>query len=161
MRRRARERQNKKEDRRLILKKLGAALLLSFRGCTAKNGLYEKGARGNWGHREAQQPFRPNPSGVVERTTTMRQLLIGAAKFCSLYILYCVHDRNFALYYSEILESIRVVGTDKRSVLMITVKVTLKSELVEDREGKFALYRVICCCDNMLLSRAVIRSHTV
>ena len=44
---------------------------------------------------------------------------------------------------------------------MIRVKVNSKSELVEDREGKFALYHVICCCDDMLLSRAVICGHTV
>ena len=43
---------------------------------------------------------------------------------------------------SERLESIRVVGTDRRSVLMIKRKVNSKLELVEDREGKFAIY---CC----------------
>ena len=37
---------------------------------------------------------------------------------------------------------------------MIRVKVNSKSELVEDRERKFALYRVICCCDDRL-SRAI------
>ena len=54
--------------------------------------------------------------------------------------LYCTYDRNFALHYSERLESIRVLEMDRRSVLMIRVKVNSKSELVEDREGKFALY---------------------
>ena len=44
---------------------------------------------------------------------------------------------------------------------MIRVKFNSKSELVENREGKFALYHVICCCDDMLLSRAVICGHTV
>ena len=39
---------------------------------------------------------------------------------------------------------------------MIRVKVNSKSELVEDREGKSALFRVICCCDDRLLLRAVI-----
>ena len=38
---------------------------------------------------------------------------------------------------------------------MVRVKVNLKSELVENREGKSALYGVICCCDDRLLSRAV------
>ena len=51
--------------------------------------------------------------------------------------------------------------TDRRSVLMIRVKVNSKSKLVEDREGKFALYCVICCCDDRLLLRVVICSHTV
>ena len=58
-------------------------------------------------------------------------------------------------------ESIRVLGTDRKSEMMIRVKVNSKSELVEDREGKSALYGVICCCDDMLSSRAVICSHTV
>ena len=44
---------------------------------------------------------------------------------------------------------------------MIGVEVNSKSELVEDREGKSALYGVICCCDDRLLSRAEICSHTV
>ena len=44
---------------------------------------------------------------------------------------------------------------------MIGVKVNSKSEFVEDREGKSALYHLICCCDDRLLSRAVICGHTV
>ena len=40
--------------------------------------------------------------------------------------------------------------------MMIRVKVNSKSELVEDREGKSALCGVICCCDDRLLSRAVV-----
>ena len=51
----------------------------------------------------------------------------------------------------------RVLRKDRRFVMMIRVKVNSKSELVEDREGKSALYGVICCCDHRLLSRAVIR----
>ena len=47
-----------------------------------------------------------------------------------------IYDRNLAFYYSERLESIRVLGTDRRSVLMIRIKVNSKSELVEDRERK-------------------------
>ena len=45
--------------------------------------------------------------------------------------------------------------------MMIRVKVNSKSKLVEDGEGKSALYGVICCCDDKLLSRAVIWNHTV
>ena len=41
------------------------------------------------------------------------------------------------------------------------IQCTTKSELVEDREGKSALYGVICCCDNRLLSRAAVCGHTV
>ena len=36
--------------------------------------------------------------------------------------------------------------------MMIRVNVNLKSELVEDREGKSTLYGVICCSDDRLLS---------
>ena len=35
---------------------------------------------------------------------------------------------------------------------MIREQANSKSELVEDRDGKSALYRVICCCDDRLLS---------
>ena len=49
--------------------------------------------------------------------------------------------------------------TDRKSVMMIRVKVNSKSEIVEDREGKSALYGVICDCDNRLLSRAVVCGH--
>ena len=46
---------------------------------------------------------------------------------------------------------------------MIRVKVNSKSELhvVENREGKSMLYGVICCCDDRLLSRAVICGRTI
>ena len=71
----ARERQ-KRENRRPILKKLCAALLQSFREQHGKN--MKGNARGNWDPREGQQPFQPNPNGVGDRTTMLRQLLIGA-----------------------------------------------------------------------------------
>ena len=45
--------------------------------------------------------------------------------------------------------------------MMIRAKVNSKSELVEDREGKSALFGVICACDDRLLSRAVTYGHTV
>ena len=34
---------------------------------------------------------------------------------------YCIYDRNLALHYSKTLESIRVVETDRKSVLIIRV----------------------------------------
>ena len=52
-------------------------------------------------------------------------------------------------------------GTDRKSVMMIRVKVNSKSELVEDREGESTLYSLICCCDERLLSRAIVCGHTV
>ena len=75
--------------------------------------------------------------------------------------IYYIDDRNFALHYPKRSKSIRVLGTDRRSVIMVRVKVNSKSELVEDREGKSAIYGVIRCCDDRLLSRAVICGHTV
>ena len=74
---------------------------------------------------------------------------------------YYIYDRNFALHYPKRSESIRVLWTDKRFVMMIRVRVNSKSELVENRERKSALYGVICCCDDRLLSRAVICGHTI
>ena len=66
----------KRENRRPILKKLYAALLRSFRGQHSEK--IKGSARGNWDPRESQQPFRLNPNGAGDRTTTLRRLLIGA-----------------------------------------------------------------------------------
>ena len=82
-RRRARLRQErrKSENRRPILKMLCAALLRSFRGQHSEK---MESARGNWDPREGEQPFRPNPNGAGDRTTTLRRLLIGADELFSL-----------------------------------------------------------------------------
>ena len=77
-----------------------------------------------------------------------------------MYILQYIYDRNFALHYPKRSESIRVLGTDRKSEMMIKVNVKSKSELVEDRKEKSAPYGVICCCDDRLLSRAVICGDT-
>ena len=74
---------------------------------------------------------------------------------------YYIYDKNFALHYPKRLESIHVLRTDRRSVMMIGVEVNSKSELVKNKEGKLTLFGVFCCCDDMLLSRAVICGHTV
>ena len=80
----------------------------------------------------------------------------AAVDWCSSILLalhvHTIYDRNFALHYPKRSKSIRVLRTDRRSVMMIRVNVNLKSELVEDREGKSTLYGVICCCDNRFLS---------
>ena len=81
--------------------------------------------------------------------------------FARFTCIYYIYDRNFVLHYPKRSELIRVLGTDRKSVMMIRVKVNSKSELVEDREGKSALYGVICCCDDRLLSGALICGHTV
>ena len=68
--------QEKRENRRPILRKLCAALLRSFRGQQSEK--MKGSARDNWDPREAQQPFRTNPNGNRDRNTTLRRLLIGA-----------------------------------------------------------------------------------
>ena len=65
----------KRENRQPILRKLCDALLRSFRGLHSEK--MKESARGNWDPQEGQQPFRPNPNGIVDRTTTMRRLLSG------------------------------------------------------------------------------------
>ena len=59
--------------------------------------------------------------------------------FARFTFTYYTYDRNFALHYPKRSESIRVLRTDRRFVMMIRVKVNSKSELVEDREGKSTL----------------------
>ena len=75
---RAGQEKRKRENRRPILKKLCVALLRSFREQHSEK--MKGSARGNWDPREGQQPFRPNPNMVGDRTTTLRRLLIGADK---------------------------------------------------------------------------------
>ena len=57
--------------------------------------------------------------------------------------MYCIYDRNFALHYSERLESIRVLGTDRRSVLMIRVKFNSKSYGLNLRSIKLTVVKVV------------------
>ena len=75
-----------------------------------------------------------------------------------MYILY-MRSKFRTLLSKKI--GVSVLWTGRKSVMMLRVKVYSKSELVENREGKSALYGVICCCDDRLLSRAVICDHTV
>ena len=81
--------------------------------------------------------------------------------FARFTCIYYIYDRNFGLHYPKRFESIRVLGTDRKFVMMIRVKVNSKSKLVENRERKSALNGVICCCDDRLLSKAIICGHTV
>ena len=76
-----------------------------------------------------------------------------------MYILYI--RQKFRTSLSKKIGVNTCLGTDRKSVMMSRVKVNSKSELVENREGKLALYGVISCCDDRLLSRAVLCGHTV
>ena len=90
----------------------------------------------------------------------LRRLLIGAIQFCLLYIYIVYIRQKFCTSLSKKIEVNTCFG-DRQKVMMIRAKVNSKSELVEDRKGKSVLYDVICCCDDRLLSRAVICGHTV
>ena len=50
------------------------------RAARRKNGLCEGSARGNRDSRKDQQPFRPNPNGVGDRTTLLKRVFIGAGR---------------------------------------------------------------------------------
>ena len=76
-----------------------------------------------------------------------------------MYILYI--RQKFRTSLSKKIGVNTYLGTDRKSEMMIRVKVKSKSELVEDREEKLALCGVICCRDDRLLSRAVTCRHTV
>ena len=99
MRRRARERQEKREDKRSILKRLRAALLRSFRGQHGEKMVCVGGStRGNWDPREGQQPFRLNQKGVGEGTTTLRRMMIGEVQFRLLWVLYILQKFPTSLF---------------------------------------------------------------
>ena len=87
--------------------------------------------------------------------------MIGVVQFCSLYLYILYIRQKFCTSLSKKIGVNTYLGMDRKSVMMIRVKVNSKSELVEDREEKSALYHVICCCDDRLLSRAVTCGHTV
>ena len=67
-----------------------------------------------------------------------------------------IQSRVSALRYSEGLESIRAVGTNGRTVLMIRVKVEYR---IERENPRYIV--VICCCNDRLFSRVVVYGHTV
>ena len=79
----------KSENRRPILRKLCAALLRSFMG--QHSDKMKGSAWGNWDPREDQQPFRPNPNGVGDHTTTLRWLLIGAGS-CDFLLQFVINN---------------------------------------------------------------------
>ena len=77
--------------------------------------------------------------------------MIGAVQFCSLYIYILYIRQKFRTSLSKKIVVNTCLGTNRKSVMMIRVKVNSKSELVGDREEKSALYGVICCCDEVIV----------
>ena len=51
-----------------------------------------------------------------------------------MYIVYYIYDSNFALHYPKRLELILVLRMNRKSVMMIGIKVNSKLDLVENRE---------------------------
>ena len=99
MKRRARERQEKRENSQPTLKKLHAALLRSFKRQHGEKNSCVRRVPGVTGDPpEGQQPFRPNPNWVGDRTITLRRLLVRAVQFCSLDILYIRVFYNFTTF---------------------------------------------------------------
>ena len=88
MKRRAKERQKKRKQSIDFKEAVCCPFSVVQRAAWRKNGLYEGSARGRWGPREGQQPFRSISNGVRDRTTTLRRLLIGAEKLFSVLILH-------------------------------------------------------------------------
>ena len=163
MNRQTRERQEKRKDRP-ILKRLRATLLRLFRRLHSEKMVCVRGVPGVTGTlRKTNSYFNPTQTGLGPH-----HHVEAAVDWCN-SILLALHVYAYTIYTTEIShfaiqkrsESIRVLGTDRRSVIMVRVKVNSKSELVEDSEGKSALCGVICCCDDRLLSRAIICGHTV
>ena len=141
------------EDR-LILKRLRATLLRSFRGLHGEKMVCVRGVPGVTGTLGKANSY------FDLRTTTLRRLLISAVQVCSLYIYILYIRQKFRTSLSKKIR-VNTCFEDGQKVMMIRVKVNSKSELVENRVGKSTLYVVICCCDDRLLSRAVICGHTI
>ena len=77
--RRASKTQEKGENSRPILEKLFAFRSFSGRlGSSTAKKWFDRCVQSNWDPQEDQQPFRPNPNGVGDRTIKLRRLLIGA-----------------------------------------------------------------------------------
>ena len=76
MRRRARERQEKREDSP-IFNRLRATLLRSFRGLHGEKMVCVRGVPGVTGTLGRPTAILTQPKRVGDRTTTLRRLLIG------------------------------------------------------------------------------------
>ena len=122
---------NKKPDKkkagedRPILKRLRATLLRSFRGLHGEKMVCVRGVPGvTETIGKANTHFDPTQTGRGPH-----HHLEAAVDWCSLTLLALhvrttyIYDRNFALHYPKRSESIRVLGTDRKSVIMIRVKV--------------------------------------
>ena len=115
------------ERRQANLKRVRATLLRSFRGLHGEKMVCVRGVPGVTGPSGRPTAILNQSKRVGDRTTTLRRLLIVQFNFARFTCTYYIYDRNFALHYPKRSESIRVLRTDRKSVMMIRVKVNLKS----------------------------------
>ena len=108
---------------------------------------------------KANSDFDPPQTGW-EQHHHVEAVVDCTVQFCSLYMYILYIRQKFCTSLSKKI-GVNTCFEDGQKVMMIRVKVDSKSELVENREGKSTLYGVICCCDDRLLSRAVICGHTI
>ena len=93
-------------------------------GAARKKMVCVRGVTGVIGTRgKANSHFNPTQTGLGAALPRLRRLLIGAVDFARFRCIYYIYDRNFALHCPKRSESIRVFGTDRKSVIMIRVKV--------------------------------------
>ena len=110
------------EDRP-ILKRLRSTLLRLFRGLHDDKMVCVRGVLEVTGTlRKANSHFGPAQTGWGPHHH-VEAAVDWSVQFCSLYMYleYYIYDRNFALHYPKRSESIRVLGTDRKSVMMIRV----------------------------------------
>ena len=105
------------------------------RAARRKNALCEGSARDNWDPWKGQQHFNPTQTGSGTAPPRWGSCWLVQFNFARFTCTYDIYDRNFSLHYPKRSETIRVLGTNRRSVIIVTVKVNSKSELVENREG--------------------------
>ena len=149
------------EDRP-ILKRLRATLLRSFRGLHGEKMVCVRGeprVTGTLG--KANSHFDPTQTGRGPHHHVEAAVDWCSSILLALHVAYILYIRQKFRTSLPKKIGVNMCFEDGQKVMMIRVKVNSKSELVEDREGKSTLYSIICCCDDRLLSRAVICGHTI
>ena len=146
------KRRQEKKENRPILKRLRATLLRWFKGLHGEKIVCVRGVLGVTGRRTTILTQPKRGWGLHHHVEAAVDCCSSILLSLHVYTKYTTEISGFIIQKRS--ESIHVLRTDRKSVMMIRVKVNSKSELVEDREEKSTLYGVICCCDNRLLSRA-------
>ena len=137
-----------------------------------KNDLCEGSARGNWDPGEGQQPFRPDPNGVGDRTITLRRLLIGADSMTLVYINVITEVRRFYLSYCS--KSVLDISEDdffsfpylRRRIIFILIRHLFIKDMMRLarfigglRGNKFSFLPTVYICFSLDLCPAVFTCH--